>query len=75
MKDDPLNRLHVKRGEDLTQTKLSDADVLAIRELKTRQAQFIDWANELTNAKIAEACGVSKSTIDKVTAFDSRTYL
>ena len=33
MIDDPLNRTKVKRGMDLPQAKLTDADVLMIREL------------------------------------------
>ena len=68
MKDDPLNRTKVKRGMDLPQAKLTDSDVLMIRELVCRRDELKKKAADLTNRKLAEKFDVHIRTIDKITA-------
>ncbi len=46
--------------------QLSDEDIEAILELKSRRAALIAEANKLTDAKIAEAAGVPRSAIGKL---------
>ena len=66
MKDDAMNRLKVKRGQDLPQSKLTDDDVKMIRQLIEHREELKRQASELTAAKIAEKFGVHIRTIDRV---------
>jgi len=66
MIDDPLNRTKVKRGEDLPQSRLTDDDVRAIRQLISERSELLRQARELSNRKIAEKFGVHFRTIDRI---------
>ena len=66
MKDDAMNRLKVKRGQDLPHAKLTDDDVKMIREMIEHREELKRQASELTAAKIAEKFGVHVRTIDRV---------
>jgi hypothetical protein len=66
MIDDPLNRLKVARGEDLPQSKLTEADVRAIRAKLERRNQLLEEAKTLTNDAIAREFGVCRSSINKI---------
>lgn len=68
MKDDPLNRNRVKRGEDLPQSKLSESDVRAIREIVEYREKLKSELKSLTNESLADKFEVHIRTIDKVTA-------
>ena len=66
MKDDVMNRLKVKRGQDLPQSKLTDDDVKMIRQLIEHREELKRQASELTAAKIAQKFGVHYRTIDRI---------
>lgn len=68
MIDDSMNRIKVKRGMDLPQSRLTDEDVRLIRALVEERERHREEAAKLTNAKLAEKFGVHVRTIDKVTA-------
>lgn len=68
MIDDPLNRIKVKRGSQLPQAKLDEADVEMIIELIEHRNQLRDAAARLTNSTIAEKFGVHRRTIDHISA-------
>lgn len=68
MKDDPLNRLRVKRGSELPHAKLDETDVREIWRLVNEREHLLRAASRRTNARIAEMYGVSKRTIDRITA-------
>ena len=68
MIDNPMNRIKVKRGMDLPQSKLTDDDVLMIRELVNIRDDLKLQASQLTNKCIAEKFGVHHRTIDRITA-------
>jgi FixJ family two-component response regulator len=71
MKDDPLNRLKVKRGTALPHSKLDDDKVRLIRDaVREREVLKQQMAN-LSNASLAEYLGVHKRTVDRVTAFEN----
>ncbi len=58
----------IKRGEELPYSKLTNADILNIRELVEYRENLKKELSSLTNAKIAEKFDVHLRTIDKVTA-------
>jgi len=66
MIDDPLNRLKVKRGEALPQSKLSEDDVRRIRKAVERRELLRKEASALTNKRLAEQLGVHQRTVEKV---------
>jgi len=68
MKDDTHNRLKVKRGSQLPHAKLTEDDVVLIRQLAEERDRLRAEASQLTNAKLAEKWGVHVRTIDKITA-------
>ena len=68
MIDDPMNRTKVKRGMDLPHAKLTDDDILMIRELVTIRDDLKLQASQLTNKCIAEKFGVHYRTIDRITS-------
>lgn len=58
---------HAKRGSDLPQSKLTEADVKAIRELHAYKQAKIKRLNEtLSAAGLAEKFGVSVRAIERV---------
>lgn len=67
MKDDVLNRLKVKRGADLTQSKLTEAQVKEMRTLHSQYRQAIrDLNDEFSARGLAKRYGVHVRTIEKV---------
>lgn len=66
MKDDPLNRLTVKRGSQLPQSKLTEDDVILIRKLIDHREELKRQASQLTAKKLAEKFGVHYRTIDRI---------
>ena len=75
MIDDPLNRLKVKRGEQLPHAKLRDDDVRQIRAMVNHREQLKRQASAMTNARIAQQYGVHVRTIDRITAGDAWTHI
>jgi FixJ family two-component response regulator len=75
MKDDPLNRLKVKRGTALPHSKLDDDKVRLIRDaVREREVLKQQMAN-LSNSSLAEYLGVHKRTVDRVTAFENWSHV
>jgi hypothetical protein len=68
MIDDPLNRLSVKKGQDLPHAKLTDDDVRWIRRMVERRERLREEANKLSNANLAKQLGLHKNTVGRVTA-------
>lgn len=66
MIDDPLNRLSVLRGSQLPQSKLTEEDVVLLRQLISEREALKAQAAQLTNAKLAEKWGVHVRTIDRI---------
>ena len=66
MKDDPLNRLKVKRGSQLPWAKLDESKVAEINALVAKRDELKRELKQLTNAKIAERYGVHQRTVDRV---------
>ena len=66
MIDDVMNRLKVRRGSDLPQSKLTDDDVMMIRQLVEYRDELKRKASELTNKRIADKFSVHQRTIDKL---------
>lgn len=75
MKDDPLNRLSVKRGSQLPWSKLDESDVQLILGIVDHRNKLKAELSELTNKKIAEKFDVHVRTIDKITSFQSWTHV
>lgn len=65
MIDNPLNRLSVKRGEQLPQSKLTDDDVRLIHAAVKEREYLRSEASKLTNKKLAEKFDVHIRTIEK----------
>ena len=68
MIDDVMNKLKVKRGEQLKHSKLTNDDVKMIRQLVEHREDLKRQASALSAAKLAEKFGVHYRTIDRVTA-------
>lgn len=66
MIDDPLNRLKVRRGSQLPQAKLTEADVKEIHRMVKVREDYRAKARDLSNARIAEMFGVHRRTVEKV---------
>jgi len=75
MINNPLNRLVVKRGNDLPQSKLTDEDVLYIREVVDKRNELRERLKLMTNKHLAKQLGVHYRTIDRVTAFENWTHV
>jgi ethanolamine ammonia-lyase small subunit len=57
-----------KRGEDLPQSRLTDADVKAIKEACQRRADLREWiADNLSNEALARKYGVHIRTVERIT--------
>ncbi len=68
MIDDAMNRLKVKRGSQLPQSKLTEADVREIFAMVEQRDRLKRQLSRLTNASIAEMYGVHVRTVDRVTS-------
>lgn len=75
MIDDPLNRLKANRGEGCSASKLTNEDVLQIREIVEYRDKLKAELSTLTNKKIAEKFDVHYRTIDRITAFENWTHI
>lgn len=75
MIDCPLNREKVKRGEGLPQSKLTNDDVLYIREVVEKRNELKKRLSLMTNKRLAEMLGVHYRTIDRVTAFENWNHI
>lgn len=75
MKDDPLNRTKVKRGTQLRWSKLSESDVVIIRQLVEVRDDYKKKARELSNKEIAKKFDVHCRTIDRITAGENWTHV
>jgi hypothetical protein len=65
-----------KRGDELPQTKISDAQVIEIREAAVRREELRDYITEnLTNAALAQRYGVHHRTIEKVLAMETHFHV
>jgi hypothetical protein len=62
-----MNRTKVKRGEELPQSKLDDADINLIRAAVKERKRLRSEASELSNTSLARKFGVHRRTIEKVT--------
>ena len=75
MKDDPMNCTKVKRGSELPWAKLTEEDVLLIRQLIAEREVMKARLREVTNAKIAEKFGVHQRTVDRVSSYENWRHL
>ncbi len=75
MIDCPLNRNKVKRGSQLSWSKLDETDVKNIHGLVNYRNQLKAKLAELTNAKIAEKFGVHVRTIDRATTGENWSHV
>ena len=75
MIDDAMNRLKVKRGSQLPQSKLTEADVREIFEMVEQRDRLKRQLSRLTNASIAEMYGLHVRTIDKVIQGNGWTHV
>jgi len=66
--DDPLNRLHVKRGSELPHSKLNEKLIKKIRKTVAERERLKVVLSGMTNAAIAKQYGVHVRTIDRITA-------
>lgn len=66
MKDDPLNRLSVKRGSDLSHSKLNESLVRKIRKEHQDARDQIEYLKRKYSYKgLAKEYGVTPGTIEK----------
>lgn len=76
MIDCPLNRLKVKRGEDLPQSKLTEADVKRIRRQYARYRMLRARLDARYTAKgLARTYNVHVRTIEKILTGEGWTHI
>lgn len=75
MKDNPLNRTKVLRGEYLPQAKLSESDVRLIRELIKHREELKAKAKNLNDSAIAEKFGVHRRTIERISQGETWSHV
>lgn len=76
MIDDPLNRLKVKRGSDLPQSKLNETLVRKIREdYETARAEIKRLQTEYSSKGLAKRYGVHHRTMDKVLSGETWSHI
>lgn len=69
-------RTHCKRGADLPQTKLTEDDILAIRDAQEKRELLRQEINEkYSNAALAKAYGVHVRTIEKVLSYETGAHV
>ena len=67
MKDDVMNRLKVKRGSDLKQSKLNEDQVREMRALHEEYMRTVrDLRDEFSAKGLARRYGVHVRTVEKV---------
>lgn len=75
MIDDPMNRLKVKRGECLPHSKLTNDDVMYIREVVDKRNELKKRLSLMSNKHLSIMLGVHQRTVDKVTALETWTHI
>ena len=75
MIDDPLNRIKVKCGSQLPQSKRTEKDVQEIFDMVRQRNELKRKLSRLTNRSIAEMYGVHQRTIDKVVQGNGWTHV
>jgi len=76
MKDDPLNRLKVKRGEDLPQSKMTEYQVIKARQDYERARLLIKKIQEKYSiAGLADQYGVHTRTMEKAISGETWSHL
>jgi hypothetical protein len=73
MKDDPLNRIKVRRGSQLPWAKLTEADARYVLQCAAKRTLLRSQAALMSNTVLAQELGVSRRTIDKIT--EGHTWL
>ena len=68
MIDDCLNRTKVKRGSELSWSKLTEDDVRLINAAVDERNRLRMEAKQLSNKSLADKFGVSLRTMDRVTS-------
>lgn len=71
MKDDPLNRLKVKRGSQLPHARLDEIKVAEILRIFAQREKLKQQLRSMTNTEIARKYGVHYRTIDRISAGES----
>jgi len=65
-----------KRGEDLPQTKITDAEVVAIRAAADQRRELTEWISEnLSNHALALRYSVHCRTIEKILARETHFHV
>lgn len=75
MIDNPLNRLKVKRGSDLPQSKLTEEKVIEIRERIRKREEIKQQLKLHTNQAIAKEHNVHIRTIDRISTEEGWTHV
>lgn len=76
MIDDPLNRLKVKRGMDLPQSKLNEQLVKRIREeYAMGQEEIARLRARYSRKALAKEYGVHIKTIEKVLTYETWSHV
>lgn len=76
MIDDPLNRLKVKRGIELPQSKLNEKLVKKIREEYAQaQAEIKRLRSQYSSKALAKEYGVHVRTMDKVLTYETWSHV
>lgn len=76
MKDDVLNRLKVKRGADLPQSKLTEDQVKEMRSLYQEYRETIKKLNDEFSARgLANRYGMHVRTIEKIISGETWSHI
>ena len=66
----------VKRGEELSHTKLTTVDVQAIRSAQRQRESLLQHIkNNLSNEALSKRLGVSKRTLERITANETWSHV
>lgn len=76
MIDDPLNRLSVKRGEDLPQSKMTESDVIKARHDYERARLLIaKIQNKYSQKGLARKYNVHPRTMEKLLSGETWSHI
>lgn len=76
MKDDPLNRLKVKRGEELPQSKMNEESVIkARRDYERAKILIKKIQSKYTSKGLARKYGIHHRTMDKILSGETWSHL